>query len=291
MKIRTFSIVAGSMACNARCPFCVAGMTPANGIGSKLPPVNWRNFRKACQLARDGGCTTAMITSKGEPTLFPNQVTEFLKELAPFNFPIIELQTNGIAIADGRPVSDDHLRSWYELGLTTVAISIVSYDPEKNRQNYIPGRGAYIDLPGLIARLHGLGFSVRLTTILARGFCDSVDEVKKLIDFARANMVEQLTMTPVNKPDRSEDETIYSWTAEHHLTGAQLESIKAYLENEGAAVLDLAHGARVYDVGGQNACLNNCLTVKPDAGELRSIIFFPDGHVRYAWQYSGAVLF
>ena len=37
MKVRTFSIVAGSMACNAQCPFCVAHMTPANGLGSKEP--------------------------------------------------------------------------------------------------------------------------------------------------------------------------------------------------------------------------------------------------------------
>jgi hypothetical protein len=40
MKILTFSIVAGSMACNARCDFCVAGMTPPNGIGPKEPEVD-----------------------------------------------------------------------------------------------------------------------------------------------------------------------------------------------------------------------------------------------------------
>jgi len=291
MRIRTFSIIAGSMACNARCPFCVAGMTPANGIGPELPEVNWRNFRKACQLARDSGCTTAMITSKGEPTLFPDQITQFLEELKPFNFPLIEMQTNGIPIADLKPVTDEHLKRWYELGLTTIVFSVVSYDPEKNHKNYIPYRPSYIDLPALIKKLHDMGFSVRLTTILAKDFCDSVDEVKKLIAFAKDNKVEQLTCTPVNKPDESEDQNIFTWTAAHHLSPAQVESIKTFFENEGAAVLDLAHGARVYDVGGQNVCLNNCLTVTPDSQEMRSIIFFPDGHVRYTWQYSGAILF
>ena len=112
MKVRTFSIVAGSMACQARCPFCVAHMTPKNGIGSKAPDINWRNFKKACQFARDGGCSTAMITSKGEPTIFPDQVSEFLQNLAPFNFPVIELQTNGLLIADGpgNKVTDQHLK-------------------------------------------------------------------------------------------------------------------------------------------------------------------------------------
>ncbi len=31
MKIQTFSIVAGSEACNARCPFCISKMTVPNG--------------------------------------------------------------------------------------------------------------------------------------------------------------------------------------------------------------------------------------------------------------------
>lgn len=30
MKIQTLSVVAGTEACNARCPFCVTGMTPAH---------------------------------------------------------------------------------------------------------------------------------------------------------------------------------------------------------------------------------------------------------------------
>lgn len=291
MKIRTFSIVAGSLACNARCPFCIAGMTPENGVGTKLPQVNWRNFRKACRLAKDSGCVTAMITSKGEPTLFPDQITQFLQEMKPYDFPIIELQTNGIPIADGKPVTDQHLKDWYDLGLTTVAISIVSYDPETNRKNYIPYRDKYIDLPVLIKKLHEIGFSIRLTAILAKGFCDSVDQVKKLIAFARENRVEQLTCTPVNKPDDSENKDIFSWTAQHHLGPDQFAAIKGCIEAEGSPVLELAHGARVFDVGGQNVCLSNCLTVQPDATEVRSIIFFPDGHVRYAWQYQGAILF
>ena len=81
MKIQTFSIVAGSEACNARCPFCISKMTVAHGIDLKEPEVNWRNLRKACLLAQACGVTTAMITGKGEPTLFPNQITRYLHEM------------------------------------------------------------------------------------------------------------------------------------------------------------------------------------------------------------------
>lgn len=351
MKITTFSIVAGSLACNARCPFCVARMTPQNNIGTKEPEVNWRNFRKACLLAKQAGTTTVLITSKGEPTLFPDQITTFLEKLGEFDFPIIEMQTNGILIADGK-IDDETLKRWYDLGLTTVAISIVHYDPKKNHEIYLPYRkpktaapaaasvdptvgtadgttpaagqaaapaapavllpvigsqpspGAdltalaaqgpehgYIDLPALVARLHGHGFSVRLTCIAANGFVDSADEVRKLLAFAKANKVEQVSVTPVSKPFDSRDVEAFQWTEQHHLRDSQKEDIEGFLKREGQRVRTLPHGAIVYDVDGQNLNWSNCLTVDEEPDQLRSLIFFPDGHVRSTWQNEGSILF
>ncbi len=71
MKIKTFSIIAGSEACNARCPFCISKMTPQQGVTLKTSTVNWRNFRVGAQLAKQCDVTTAMLTGNGEPTLFP----------------------------------------------------------------------------------------------------------------------------------------------------------------------------------------------------------------------------
>lgn len=289
MKILTFSIVAGSMACNARCKFCVAGMTPANGIGTKEPEVNWRNFRKAARLARDGGCSTAMITSKGEPTIFPAQVTRFLEELAPYDFPVSELQTNGILIADGR-VTDETLQRWYDLGLTTIALSVVHYDQAKNKSIYTPHRD-YPDLVALIAKLNKFGFSVRLATVLVKGYLDSVEEMSKMIDFARSHGVAQLTFRPVTKPDKSESQAIFDWTTAHAVDETLIKATNDWLAANGSELLHLAHGATVWDVSGQNVCMTNCLTIQPASDELRQLIFFPDGAVRYAWQYSGARIF
>ena len=289
--IATFSIVAGSLACNARCPFCVAPMTPANGIGSKEPAINWRNFRKAAQYARDGHCSTAMITSKGEPTIFPEQVSRFLKELQPFNFPIIEMQTNGLLIAEGKKVTDEHLKQWYESGLTTVAISVVHYDPRKNCKIYTPHKLEYIDLPALIKKLHDFGFSVRLAVVLVQGYLDSPEEIGKMVAFAKENKVEQLTMRPVTKPEESENDSIFKWTSEHHVSDAFVQSVNDMLAKDGHIIDELAHGATVYDYKGQNVCMTNCLTIATSEHELRQVIFFPDGHLRYAWQYSGAIIF
>lgn len=290
MKIQTFSIVAGSEACNARCPFCISKMTVPHGVTPKEPEVNWRNFHKACELARSCGVTTAMLTGKGEPTLFPNQITRYLEEMREFAFPLIEVQTNGIPFMDRPDEYGPHLDRWHDLGLTLFAVSVVHHDPEKNRQIYLPHRERYIDLPELVARLKGRGFSLRLACVMAQGFVDSPEELEGLIGFARSHGVEQLTVRPVNKPDASRSDEAATWAAAHALPDESLASIVDHLENRGHRLMTLMHGAVVYDVGGQNVCLTDSLTIESTGEDLRQLIFFPDGHLRYDWQYPGAVL-
>jgi pyruvate-formate lyase-activating enzyme len=290
MKIQTFSILAGSEACNARCPFCISKMTPPVGGDLREPDVNWRNFGVACRLAERCGVTTAMLTGKGEPTLFPEQITRYLEALAAFQFPIVELQSNGILIFEQADTYVGYLCAWYDLGLTTVAISIVHHLSEKNRSVYVPHKEAYIDLPGLVDLLHSQGLSVRLACTLARGFIDSPRRLKDLVDFARAHKVEQLTVRPVKQPAHSRDADVFEWSTQHRLQPGQMDEICGFLHKEGSLLMTLVHGARVYDVSGQNVCLTDSLTIDAGSDDLRQLIFCPDGHLRYDWQYKGAIL-
>lgn len=290
MKFKTFSILAGSEACNARCPFCVSKMTPPQGITLKEPKVNWRNFKISATLAKQSGVDTAMITSKGEPTLFPEQITKYLDALTEFKFPFIELQTNGIPISEKREKYDPFVKEWYEKGLTMPAISIVHYDSEKNRQIYLPYKKQYIDLPELINYFHDIGLSVRLACVAVNGFIDGSEKLEKLIEFAKENKVEQLTVRPVNKPEETRNQEVYDWTLEHHLQENQLQDISSYLERNGTELLELPYNGIVYDVNGQNVCITNSLTRNKDPERVRQLIFFPDGHIRYDWEKEGAIL-
>jgi len=290
MKFHTFCIVAGSLACNARCSWCVAGMTPKTGVpDSKLPPINKRVFDRACRIAEINGLDTARITGKGEPTIFPDQITEYLTLLKDYRFPFIELQTNGILIAEGK-VTDKQLKTWYDLGMTHICISVVSYKAERNRLNYTPHKKEYIDLPALIAKLHQVGFNVRLTCIMQRGDIDCAAELEKFMAFARENKVEQVTALPVNKPENSRDGALYENALKALLTEEQLRDIRAFAER-GTKLQTLPWGGRIYDINGQNLCLSYCLTVSPDADESRQVIFLPPGQITYDWQYEGAILF
>jgi len=151
--VQTYTIIIGSKACNAQCPYCVSRMTPTAGVGMKPQDINWRNFYKGADLANQWGATTVLITGKGEPTLFPHQITECLINLEKCHFPLIELQTNGIKLAQDN--YDDYLREWYKLGLTTIAISITHYESDKNAEIIKPYlESERVNLPNLISKLH-----------------------------------------------------------------------------------------------------------------------------------------
>lgn len=289
MKIQTFTIVAGTAACNARCPFCISKMTPTQGVTYKLPEVNWENFSKACRLAQMNNVTTVLITGKGEPTLYPDQITEFLEKLKPYDFPIVEIQSNAITIGNDFKKYETYLKKWKKLGLNTIAISVVHYKKEKNKPIYTPN-GDYMDLPSTIKKLHELGFSVRLACVMLKDYIDTIQEVKNFVKKAKEWEVEQLTIRGVAAPDESESKDVATWTKKHLVSKGKILDISEWLEKDGKKLMTLDHGGIVYDYEGQNVCMSDCLTIKPTTEELRQLIFFPDGHLRYDWRYKGAIL-
>lgn len=290
-KFRTFSVVAGSLACNARCPFCVGRMTPAFGLGVKEPQINWDAFHLACARASEDGVGTVMFTSNGESTLFPDQITAYLRAMEQYNFTGIELQTNGILIAEGKPVTRRHLSQWRAGGIKTIAVSVVHYEAEKNRQIFLPHRRKYIDLPALIDLLHEHDFAVRLGCTMIDGFIDSASQFKKFLHFARQQGVEEVTARPVTSPTASRDAEAFAWISKHQLRADQLAEIRSFLDRVGKLSGEQAHGARIYDLDGQNVCLSNCLTVDdPGASEFRNLIFFPNGTITYDWQREDALV-
>jgi pyruvate-formate lyase-activating enzyme len=264
-------------------------MTPKEGIEERLQKVNWRNFDKACRYAEQNDVSTVLITGKGEPTLFPEQVSEYLKHMEEYRFPFIELQTNGVIFQKREEEYRKHLEEWYWLGMTTVALSVVHYEDARNKEIYTP----HTDYPSLertIGMLHETGLSVRLACMMIKGYIDSIEGIDRLVEFAKAHNVEQLTVRSIEKPSNSRDDDVARWVSERCIPKEEIDGIREYLDNNGTRLMELPHGAVVYDYKGQNLCLNNCLTIDPKGESIRQLIYFPDGHLRYDWQYEGAVL-
>jgi molybdenum cofactor biosynthesis enzyme MoaA len=300
MVFSTFSIVVGDMNCNARCPYCVAKMTPRNKISHCATDIDWINFKHACDLAKTNGVNSVLLTGKGEPTLFKGEIETYLKALEPYNFPFIDVQTNGIAIENGRkkdkamyehlPASE--LRLWRKLGLSFIALSIAHWDSDKNAEIYQPKatKEERNDLEALIAHIRSIGFSVRLSCTMNKGYIDSVDGLKSIIQFAKDNDVQQVTCRAVSKPLDTKSPKVTQWVEDHEISDETMGEMVRFIESEGNYLMTLPFGAPVYDIYGCNFCLANCLMIGKDKGDGIQMQFWPNGRIRYDWQMEGAIL-
>ncbi len=298
MKIQTFSVIVGDTSCNANCPFCVSKMTPECGVDEVEYP-NFRNLEVSCQFAKDSGVSTVLLTSKGEPLLKKNRerLIQHLQVMGKYKFPFIEIQTNGIEVMN---ISDHDLQEMYNLGVTTFIISCVHYERDRNREIYNKN---YPDLKELVEFLHEKGFSVRLSCVMLDDYIGDLDSLLNFIARCKQWGVEQFTARPVTNAINFNDirqikgnddpkKTMYWWIKKHLVKDAKLAEITEHFRYRPAIeLLKLMHGATVYDYGGQNVCLSNCLTESTSIDEVRQIIFFPDGHLRFSWQHSGAIIF
>ena len=93
---KTLSVIAGTTACNGRCPFCISKTTPFQGMTPKPEQIGGGRFEKACELAKKVGIDTVLITGKGELTLHPSHISQYLEYSRKFKFSNVELQTNAL---------------------------------------------------------------------------------------------------------------------------------------------------------------------------------------------------
>lgn len=294
MKIQTFSVVVGGPACNAKCPYCVSRLTGCtNGIdvGQKAMDIKKRNFNIACNFAKMSGVSTVLLTGKGEPTLYPDHITRYLEQLEKWQFPFIELQTNGIVLNE----LQDELKEWYDAGLTTVSLSCASKYEDNNEKIF----GKDIRLEKNIELLHRIGFSVRISCVMTDAYVSGISDIVTFVDWCKYNGVEQFTVRPatnisLNEINGDDIKTgVHQWIEENtQKVWTNMQDICWWFDDSKNAttLLTLAHGAKVYDCNGQNISLNSCLTRSDNPDDIRQLIFSSDGHLRFDWVKEGAII-
>jgi len=272
-------------------------MTGFNEV-KKLPVINnydeMPNFESAALFAKQANVSTVLLTGKGEPTLYPDEITKILQALRPYNFPFTELQTNGLIIGKSFAADDqksfkfiDELKYWKKLRCNTIAISVCSVKDEENAKIYDPD---YPSLVNTVKNLHSLGFTVRLGLMLIDGMVDNEKSLIEVIDWCKANKVEQLTIRPIRKSEETSDETVSHFVETRGLSSDKEEAIRKFVHDNGTQIMTLSHGAIIYDLFDQNICLTDCLTVPQDHDHIRTLIYYRSGLLTYDWQYKGAIL-
>ncbi|VVB75016.1 7-carboxy-7-deazaguanine synthase [Candidatus Tiddalikarchaeum anstoanum] len=281
MEIESLRVMIGGYNCNAACPFCITKMM---GAGKEAPKTNWRKFDTACNYSMKGGAQSVIISGPGEPTLYPKDLTETLRKLEKYQFPLIELQTNGYYISTKE--YNKNLQKWYKQGLTTILLSILSQDSTINSKAMnIP----YYNIEDNIKKIHSFNYSLRMSCVMYRGGVNSPETLESLINFARKNKVEQLTVRPIMKPPNPKG-AVYEWVKKNELSTIEQKRILEYLESKGARILKLSLGGIVYDIEGQNVAAIGWPTTVPPDEDLKQLLILPNGKLNFDKRYRGAVL-
>ena len=289
----TFTINVGTSACPNHCLICVSEMTGKYDFDTI--DVNWTAFKRCVQIAVNYRSENVLLTGKGEPLLFPGQITKYLHILDKHRkyFTRFEMQTSG----DGLEHCQKYLKAWKRLGLDLIALSAYHYDDKLNDEIFRPVAGHLsadgailpsnkrMPLDGKIGIIQAAGFMVRLSFVLIRGYIDSVEEVKSALRFARERGVFQTTFRELGMPRDPKNAAVASFVQDHLLDTDQVQSIKEYFDTNGHACDKLPFGGTVYEINGHNACLTTCLDQCTNSEDLRNLIFFPDGTLATSWEY------
>jgi hypothetical protein len=262
-------------------------MTLKPGTGAGGSPIRWDRFQTACKIfehARDG-LASVVLTGVGEPLLYPTEIDTYL-DFMKGQFPLVELQTNGVRVAELDSCRHRWWDRWKRRGLTQVSVSITHTDPARSNEiMVIKEQYNYWDTIELLKKI---GFSVRLNCTMLKSGIYLPSQVHDLIDLCAERGVDKLTLREVEIPVAPRDLRVGLWAADEKPHGAAARLCKN-LEMNGATLLtELPHGGVVYDMRGQNVAVATCLTKTTDPNDIRQIIFFPDGRIAYDWQHPGA---
>lgn len=162
------SVLPVRVACNLTCPFC---FSKSSISALKSEQTRWREMdvESYYQFALDHGATRLVITGGGEPLLRADDVVH-LVERGTLYFDEIACFTNGTYL------TGKLAQQLYDAGLSYVCYSRHHYFDEINRA--LMGEGT----PDLNNFFDAVGaLKVRATCVMAKGFVDSVDEVKKYL--------------------------------------------------------------------------------------------------------------
>lgn len=282
-QFSTFTVVCGTMDCPNDCPICISKMTPSHGLGQTLWPFQKEKFIRAAKIAYRHGAANMLITGKGEPTMYPERIREYLSAAKDIGFDRIELQTEGCLM---RNLTPDILTTWKVAGLDLIALSIYHYQADRNARVFQPPPSARIgDLMHTTFKIRHAKLETRLSCVMLKGYIDSINPVAKLIARAKRLEVMQLTLRMADIPNNSWSPNIAAYVASNRLDGFELDKIRNYLQEIGHLCDVHPYGAEVYEVDGQNVALTTGLSKDEAKDDIRQLIWFPQGWLTTSWEY------
>ncbi len=277
MKVNCLSISIPNMGCDKNCPYCISKIT---GYINSNQYLFEKNMYKVKEFVKNIGCTSILLTGKGEPLMNLDCVNYCLSY---FNDFPVELQTNGKILYKSFEFGvSDFIRGLSNNGLNVIAFSI---DDEKDIFKY----------SDMFKYIKDLGIVVRVTVIVHKGLkLYSVDEWVRI---CKENNIDQLSFRNLTVPfNNCESEQvkdtikwIYDNTYATYYEALKEQLIKIYKNN---IIRKLSFGATIYDCHGISVTLfDYCIQENNNDDDIRSLIYMEDGHLYTSWNSKASIIF
>ena len=272
MRAASLSVCVPYQGCNKNCPYCVSKMTGLpDDDETDLVPHFIQKLSKAKYMAQATAVSNVLITGKGEP-LLNMDIVRMISSV--FRGMPLEIQTNGILLADD-PLVIPNLALY---GLDTVAISVDSIEQIEN-------------LADVIARLNEYHLTVRLSINLLDRITTKITP-REIILECRDLGVHQVSFRQVTIPTHKimltkESFDAQLWIMDNVTTENERKfflNYKNLLDELGIYVKKLPFGAFIHMVYGVSCThLDNCIQEVSASDDIRSLIYWPDGHMSTSW--------
>lgn len=289
MVIQSLSVVVPAKRCINHCEFCVACMRDEPyadqlDTNNRFYDLYIEDYKKRLEFARDNGCNTVMLTGNCEP----QQNREFLKTFGLMNrclskpFRWISMQTTGTMI-DAAYLR--FLRN--HVGVSTISISIASFDNEKNAK--ITHMARPVDIRFLCSEIKRYDFNLRLSVNLTKEIEESFPSQSELLHYCRELGADQVTFRVLYSSglDTPQDR----WIAKNAASKEYIDGIRSFITDHGTVLGHLAFGATKYGILGMSTVIDDdCMSQTPK-DEYKYLILRPNCKLYSRWDDPASLIF
>lgn len=285
MNIQSLSIVVPTGKCWNNCPYCVSKQHYEDYGKDVVDKASLpQSYINRIKFVREEGCNSMILTGTAEP----QQNLPFIFELLNANNKLPQPFYNISMQTTGTNLHPEDIRSLAEAGLTTLALSISSFDDEEN-WNIInaPAHTRTMRLEDLIKTAKKYGLNVRACLNLTSTF--NKFKPVNLFNFALDNDIDQLTFRKIYSNRHYTEQC--EWIATHQFSDRNFEAIKKYVKENGIAVARLPYGFIQYDVRGISTVIDDDCMAKNNIEEMKYAILRPNNHLYSSWDLKGSLIF
>lgn len=265
MKANNLSISVPNKGCDKSCPYCISKMT---GYTKNNISLMKRNIDKVKRLADVAEVSSVSLTGKGEPMLNISDVLYFAEQFK--NYPL-EIQTNGHILIQVPEVIND----LFLAGIDVVAISIDNFEE--------------IDLFSMVfEKLNEVGITIRLTFNLVEEVYNR--NVEEFFTKCEEYNIDQISFREITTPTIVKDSVVSNITKKWIEDNVdKVKSIKFTqglidIRDKSQFIRSLPYGASLYSYKGVSfTYFDYCIQDSSSNDDIRSLIFYEDGHVSTTW--------